>query len=340
MHSKSIDCVRLPAGYHWEQDQSAGTLMLRRLDGSIVAAFSAAEAKPEEVQRVAARDNYQRIDGGNREDTVQEVTHKVCEQVRLRALFFGNFELLCNGALLPLRPNAKAITILKYLIAHRGRPVSQDYLMGWLWPESNLGKARSSLNSAIHILRRRLSGCPLLPSAKNYVLLEDGYYRLCPTLPMSTDVEEFDARYKRGLLLQNEGLMMKVASEYEKAIELYRGDYLVEDLYDDWTLVERERLKNAYIDILSWLAAHYLEIGQPQKSIQVCYQILQRDRCHEESYRQLMRCYARLTSYGQVEHHYRLLCDILKHKYDMEPSLCTRTVFETITKREDRGRQE
>ena len=45
------------------------------------------------------------------------------------------------------------LTILKYLLAYRcGRPVSQDYLMGWLWHESDPKWARWSLNSAVHAL--------------------------------------------------------------------------------------------------------------------------------------------------------------------------------------------
>jgi len=49
------------------------------------------------------------------------------------------------------------LTILKYILAHRrGRPVSQDYLMGWLWPESDPKWARWSLNSAVHALRKML----------------------------------------------------------------------------------------------------------------------------------------------------------------------------------------
>src|SRR5215204_4560885 len=140
MQGTSLD---LPTGYYLERVPDI--LTLRRLDGSIVSAFSARGAGPEAVRQTV-------------EETVQE-EHCAVVQPTLRGRCFGHFEMLCDGETMPLGRNGKALTILKYLLANRTRPVSQDHLMGWLWPESNLKKARWSLNSAIHGLRKLLSGC-------------------------------------------------------------------------------------------------------------------------------------------------------------------------------------
>jgi two-component SAPR family response regulator len=96
-----------------------------------------------------------------------------------------------------------------------------------------------------------------------------------------TDVDEFDERYETGRRLEKRGDLEAAAVEYERAIELYRGDYLIEDLYDDWTMVERERLSNAYTDMLGRLAVYYVETGEYQESIKACYRVLEKDRCHE-----------------------------------------------------------
>jgi hypothetical protein len=34
----------------------------------------------------------------------------------------------------------------------------------------------------------------------------------------------------------------EAVAEYEKAADLYRGDYPTEDLYEEWTVIEPERL--------------------------------------------------------------------------------------------------
>jgi DNA-binding SARP family transcriptional activator len=294
---------------------------LRRLDGFMVGAFSARGAAPEAVL-----------------EAIEEVAPRSADspwgapmsaRSTLQARYFGHFEMFCNGEAVTLGRNGKALAILKYLLAYRARPVSQDHLMGWLWPESNLKKARWSLNSAIHVLRKLLSNCPA-SVLENYILLEEGYYRLCPTVWVETDVDEFDVSYEQGRRLEKAHRTEEAAAEYEKAIELYRGDYLVEDLYEDWTMVERERLANAYVDMLGRLAVRYMESGQYQETIRACYKLLEKDRCHEDSYRLLMRCYVSLGLRGRALRQYRLCEEALEQEYGTAPSLETRSLYSSL----------
>ena len=291
-------------------------MRMRRLSGSMVGASSARGAAPQAVEEVAPRCT---VDGSQRAAPTPD-------RSALRARLFGRFEVFRNDEALSLGRNGKALAILKYLLADRARPVSQDHLMGWLWPEANLKKARWSLNSAIHALRKLLADSPSATPI-NYVLLEEGHYRLCSDVLVITDVDEFDARYEEGRRLVKEGRTAEAAAEYEEAIALYRGEYLVEDLYEDWTMIERERLIDAYIDMLSRLAAHYYEAGQYQESMGACYRILQKDRCHEESYRLLMRCYMNLGLRGRALRQYRSCEKILRQEYGTVPSPETQALY-------------
>ena len=199
--------------------------------------------------------------------------------------------------------------------------------MEWLWPESSLKKARSSLNVAICTLRRLVSECSA--GLHNYILLEEGYYRLCPTVWVLTDVEEFDRGYEQGCRLEKIN-RIEGAAEYEAAIELYRGECLLDDLYEDWTMVERERLSNAYVDMLERLALYYKQTEQLQKRIQLCYRILEKDRSHENSHLLLTEAYALLGSYGRALHQYRLFRGVLKSTYGTEPLVETKRRFERV----------
>jgi LuxR family maltose regulon positive regulatory protein len=320
MQGLSLD---LPTGYYLERDPDV--LILRRLDGSMVGAFSARGAAPEAVLGAIGESAPQSAEG--------PWGASMRARSALQARYFGHFEMFCNGETVPLGRNGKALAILKYLLAHRARPVSQDHLMGWLWPESNLKKARWSLNSAIHGLRKLLSNCPA-SLLENYILLEEGYYRLCPTVRVETDVDEFDAHYEEGRRLQRTSQMPQAAIEYEKAIELYRGEYLLEDLYEDWTMVERERLANAYVDMLGRLAVHYMESEHYQEAIGACYRLLEKDRCHEDSYRVLMRCYVSLGLRGRALRQYRLCEEILLQEYGTAPSPETHSLYRSLLRDE------
>lgn len=272
----------------------------------------------------------------HQEDSVRA---SVSAQPHLEARFFGRFEVLYRGKTVPLGHNSKALAILKYLLAHKPQPVSQDYLMTWLWSESSPKRARWSLNSAICALRKLLSsGVPSVTPC-NCVLLEAGYYRLSPEIRVSSDMEDFDAHYKRGRRLEKARQMPEAAAEYEKAIKLYRGDFLVEDLYEewryeDWTEIERERLANVYMDALSRLAGYYMDTGQLRESIRVCYQLLEKDSCREDSYRLLMRCYTHLGLRAQALAKYQLCEEILERRYGIAPSPETQALYQDLLKGE------
>lgn len=260
-------------------------------------------------------------------------TVRAVAQPPLRVHFFGGFELLRDGEAMSLGRNARALAILKYLIARRGdRPVPQDYLMGWLWPESDPKRARWSLNSTIYALRKLLDGClPSLP-ASEAVLFEGGGYRLSPRVLLSVDADEFDSRYEEGLHLEEVGRVTEAVAEYEKAAKLYRGDYLVEDLYEDWTMIERERLVEAYADLSCRLAVRYMEGGRLREGVRICYRVLEKNYCDEHAHRLLMECFVRLGQRGRALRQYGLCEQALRNDYDTPPSPGIQALYASILK--------
>jgi DNA-binding SARP family transcriptional activator len=310
----------LPTGYRLVRDSH--TLTLCRSDGSIVARFSSVGTNQDEVRKAAEQDYLGTI--YNHEAPIPDaVTDQLCLQVR----FFGNFEIFCNGELLNVARHRKALTIFKYLLAHRERRVSQDHLMEWLWPKSTPYRARRSLNMAIWTLRNLLRECSA--DLKDCILLEDGYYRLCPTIRWVTDVEEFDLRFEEGRRVEDTN-RIETAAQYQKAIELYRGEYLLEHLYEDWTMFERERLSNAYMNMLEWLAMYYKETEHLRESIRICCRIMERERAHEKCHLLLTEVYVLLGLYGRASHQYRLFKRVLKSTYGMDPSVETKRRFEKV----------
>lgn len=250
----------------------------------------------------------------------------------LEVHFFGRFEILYRGKVLPLGQHGKALAILRYLVANVPRPVSQDYLMGWLWPESDLKKARWSLNSAVCALRKVLGGAETLTVSPIRVVLEGGCYRLSTNVRASSDRDAFDTLYASGQQFERDGRLREASAEYEKAIELYRGDFLVEDLYEEWTSIERERLVTAYADMLKRLAVYYVRNGRCHESIRACYRILEKDRCDEDTHRLLMECFVRLGQRARALRQYRLCEQALGNEYDATPSPETRAFYTSLSK--------
>lgn len=126
--------------------------------------------------------------------------------------------------------------------------------------------------------------------------------------------------------------MSEAVAEYEQAAELYRGDYLIEDLYEEWTMIERERLVEAYADLSRRLAARYMEGGRLREGVRACYRVLEKDRSDEDAHRLLMECFVRLGQRGRALRQYGLCEQALKHEYDATPSPEARALYTSILK--------
>jgi LuxR family maltose regulon positive regulatory protein len=309
-----VSRLGLPAWFDPEGD--ADILILRRSDGTEVAAFSARSVEAEFVRQAA-----------------EKAARAVRPDTHLRVRLFGNFAIFRDGELLPLGTNTKAIAILKCLVVNKDRPVSRDYMMGWLWPESSLKKANWSLNSAVRALRKVLDDRQYAADFSSHVELVDGGYRLSPSLRISTDVDEFDGHYRRGRDLEKQGRISEATVELEKAAELYLADYLLEDLYEDWTMVERERLVNVFVDALSRLAGFYVETGRLQDAIGACYRILSVEPCHESTHRTLMECLLSIESPTLALRQYRLCEEVLRLMHGIRPSPEIEALYQRILKR-------
>jgi DNA-binding SARP family transcriptional activator len=161
--------------------------------------------------------------------------------------------------------------------------------MELFWPESSPEASRNSLNVAIHGLRRTLRTATVLP----VILHTNGVYRIHPNVRLWLDVEEFERRIEHGRRLEETGEPENAAREYEIVADLYRGDFLADDPYEDWAALTRERLRLAHLEALSRLSDLHFDAGCYAACMSLCQRIIERDPCREDAQRRLMRCYSR-----------------------------------------------
>jgi DNA-binding SARP family transcriptional activator len=123
-------------------------------------------------------------------------------------------------------------------------------------------------------------------------------------------------------------------TEYEVAIGLYNDDFLLDDPYEDWPVLTRERLRVMYLEALDRLGRIYFAQGQFAACSNLCQLMLATDNCREDAQCRLMRCYARLGQYPLALRQYQVCVEALHTELDIEPSLETTDLYERIRRRE------
>jgi DNA-binding SARP family transcriptional activator len=213
------------------------------------------------------------------------------------------------------------------MLIHRESPVHQEILMDLFWPDIEPEAARRNLYQAIYSLRQTLqNGGPNFP----YILCEGNCYRLNPELGLWVDSEAFTSHYKKGQRLERAGHLREAIKEYELAESLYEGEFLIEDLYEDWPLVHRQNLKLAHLDILDRLSQFYFEQEQFAMGIAFCQKLLVEDNCREDAHRRLMRCYQRQGQRHLALRQYHLCVEALKQELDVPPMPATDELYRQI----------
>lgn len=186
----------------------------------------------------------------------------------------------------------------------------------------------------MHGLRRTLS--QLFPEKEGfpYLLFLQGSYLINPEIELWIDVEEFEQHWSLGRRLEREGKSAEVIREFELAEALYRGDYLEDEPYENWTLLRREALKDTYLAILGKLADHSIGAANYESCVIYCQKILAKDPCREDAYRQLMRGYSRLGQRNRALHWYEICRRTIQAELDTTPDHETTALYHQLLRNE------
>ncbi len=237
----------------------------------------------------------------------------------LRVHLLGEFRVYRGGERLDL-PTKPIKSLFAYLVTHRQRGFPPELLAGTFWGEASEEKARDSLNTALSVLRRAIP---------NSIITEYGNIRFNPELRCWLDLEEFERKLKESRGLERPGDRMKCL---QRAVQLYQGDFM-EGFYDDWVLLEQERLRELYLEALKGLVDCHKALKEYGQAIECCQMILKNSPLREEAHRELIYLYYLSGDRDAALLQYRECCKVLKKELGVEPLPETRALYEEIRER-------
>ncbi len=223
--------------------------------------------------------------------------------VAVRSL--GAFRLLRDGGPVPNSAwqSKKARTLLKMLIARRGRATPRELLMEALWPEQDPARLANRLSVALATVRAVLDPDKRRPAG--YFVTSDKDSVRLDLDHVEVDVEAFLRRAQAGLALAQSGSIEKAAAPLGEAERLYVGDFLEEDRYEDWAVALREEARAVYVAVARALAERSLEAGDDDAAVRCYLRILDTDPWNEEANLRLVSALERAGRHGEARRCYR-----------------------------------
>jgi len=215
--------------------------------------------------------------------------------------------------------------LLAILAMAPGKPQPRDKLVGLLWSDRDDRRARDSLKHAVLKLRSSIDGIhpsPIVADRESVTLERAG---------VSVDVAEFERLIAEG-----------TAEAFGRAGSIYRGDLLdglgVRDpAFEEWLVIERQRLHNVACDALAKLLDHQLATESRDGAVATARRLVTLDPLRESAHRVLMGMYAGQGQTALALKQYRSCHDVLRTQLGVKPEVETERLYESIQRRRWNG---
>jgi predicted ATPase/DNA-binding SARP family transcriptional activator/DNA-binding NarL/FixJ family response regulator len=216
----------------------------------------------------------------------------------------------------------KAAALVKLLALAPGHHLHREQVMNLLWPDLGKKAASNNLRQTVHAARRILTS-DLTVGSRYHLASDDERIVLCPGGSLWVDVEAFEEEAATGRRLRGQ-------AAYRAALDLYTGDLLPEDRYEEWVENRREELRQLYLALLVELARLYEDHEEHALAVETLRKAVAEEPILEEAHAGLMRLYALLDRQAQALAQYERLGETLSGRLGTEPSAATRRLRDEI----------
>jgi DNA-binding SARP family transcriptional activator len=214
----------------------------------------------------------------------------------------------------------KAANLVKLLALSPSHRLHREQVMEALWPDLGTDAASNNLRGTVHTARDILE--PNRAANSRYLDLQEQQLTLCPHERLWVDIEAFEAAAT--------ARRAKDPAAYRPAVELYAGELLPEDRYEEWAEGRREELRRLYLALLVGLADRYEERGEHEAAVEALRRVTTVDPTQEEAHAGLIRLYALSDRRAHALAQYELLRKALSERLGTEPSASTRRLRDEI----------
>jgi DNA-binding SARP family transcriptional activator len=224
-------------------------------------------------------------------------------------------------------PNQHCYLLLCYLLLNRETRHSRERLASLFWAEDSPATSRKYLRNNFWRLRRALQAIGISP--ETYLYGDHDHIAFLNSSPYWLDVERFEEAVSRCQKIPGEALSPAQADHLQEAMGLYQGD-LLQGIYEDWCLQDRERLRLMYLNGLSKLMVFHESHGTYEDALTCGERILMLDNVREKVHRRMMRLFWKLGDQDAAVAQYKRCVQILGDELGIPPIEKTRQLYQEI----------
>lgn len=223
----------------------------------------------------------------------------------------------------------KALTVFKYFLASYPREIVGDQLIETFWPGRPLKVAKTNLCTILNMIRRALNpagewGDPM------FIRRGQDLYQLCLKGEDYLDLSVFSSLFEEGDRLWKGGEREAAMEKFKKGIQLYRGDFLEGDLYEEWAMKRRGELRQQYLLLLERVGSFYEGKNQFHEALSSYRKYLEAHPLQENVVVSALRCLVALGDRASARKEYLRFKDLMKDQMAQKPSAAIESLMQKI----------
>ncbi len=245
----------------------------------------------------------------------------------LRIYLLGNLELHLGSERLSGFATKKSKALFAYLVLGKGKLYSREMLADTFWGDLPEVRARRALSTDLWRIGNLLKDGGADPD--DFLVSDSDAVGFKGDAPHWVDVERFEAATRKIAHIDPADADRQLVDEVAETASLYRGD-LLEGVYDDWCLMQREALQAQHLNALDFLMQYNIAQEYWAKALAIGQKILAIDPLTENVQRSVMHCHFKLGNRPAAVKQYATCARLLRQELDVEPMEETRQTLEAI----------
>lgn len=218
-------------------------------------------------------------------------------------------------------PSRAAQSLFAYLVLTAGTTHRREKLAGLVWPDTTDENARKNLRHELWRLRQAIEPRIARKKQNPYLIVDE--------ISIGFDAQ---ADYWLDVAIVRNPLSAKESADnLIETLSLYRGE-LLPGLYDDWVVLERERVHAVYEQKMARLLELFIEEKRWQDILDWGERWIALGQNPEPAYRALMVAHNATGDQAKVATTFQRCVNALRNDLGVEPSAETQALFEQLSK--------
>jgi len=245
----------------------------------------------------------------------------------LKIKTFNRFEVSKGDNVLEISNHAsQLVNLFKYLLINGNKFKSVDSIIEDLHRDKEYENPKNAVQNMIYRLKKYLKENEIFDEN----IIDFKYSNESYKMNLSRvyiDFKDFEEKIKEAESKENEELKIKL---YEEAIDIYKGEFLPELLYEDWIIPTRTFLSRLYIETVDYLMKYYKGKNLYNKGIGLGEKAIKIEPYEEEIHINYVDLLISKDKIREAKKHYEYITSLLYNQFGIRPNQEMQKVYNKI----------